>query len=310
MGQRVALLGATSHMAKGLIGNFCRAGRVELFLFARDMDKTRDFLRGIGAGRGIHVKSVEAFGQDRYDVVINCIGIGSPRILGQAGASIFTLTETYDDLVLGYLRKHPKALYINFSSGAVYGNSFHAPVTKKTPCGFSVNDLSAKDYYGIAKLNAEAKHRAAGALHIVDIRAFSYFSRFIDLDSGYFLTDMIRCLKAGQEFVTDGSDFVRDYLHPADLYRLVGGIMEAKRFNGVLDAYSRKPVSKSAILTYFKKAYGLRCRLAGKLRAISPTGEKSFYCSLSREAARLGYKPGFSSLETIAEESKYLLKMP
>ena len=206
---------------------------------------------------------------------------------------MFKLTEEFDNMILGYLRRYPDALHINFSSGAVYS--------------ISVNDIKPEHYYGIAKLHQEAKHRALRKLNIVDIRLFSYFSRFIELDSGYFLTELIKSLKTKETFVTDPNNFVRDFLAPQDLFDLICLIIKAEPFNGAIDAYSSMPISKFKLLDYFVKNYSLKYTINRGLKFLCPTGLKSRYCSSSKKAAGLGYRPKFSSLEAVAMESKYML---
>ncbi|PIQ85450.1 MAG: hypothetical protein COV73_05725 [Candidatus Omnitrophica bacterium CG11_big_fil_rev_8_21_14_0_20_43_6] len=294
MPKKIAILGASGHIAKGLILNFMQQAKAqELFLFARSPKKVKKFLSAQSLKGNPHIYDFKHFLRLKYDVIINCVGLGTPAELKQASAEVFKLTEEFDNLILGYLRRNPKTIYINFSSGAVY-------------C-VSVNDLKPEHYYGIAKLHQEAKHRALPKLNIVDLRIFSYFSRFIELDSGYFLTELLKCLKAKKALVTDACDFVRDFLAPGDLFNLIGLVIKRKPFNGVLDVYSLRPVTKFKLLEYFVKNYSLKYIIKRSLKLACPTGVKVRYCPHSRKAASLGYKPKFSSLAAVAMEAKYLL---
>jgi len=293
MKKNIAILGATSHIAKGLILNFMQSKENEPFLFARVPKKVKEFLKGNSLPLNRHIYEFKHFRREKYDVIINCVGLGTPEKVKEASAEVFRLTEEFDNMVLEYLSRYPKTLYINFSSGAVYS--------------VSVNDIKPEHYYGIAKLHQEARHRALKKLNIVDLRVFSYFSRFIELDSGYFLTELIKSLKRKKIFVTNPCDFVRDFLAPQDLFDLICLIIKAKPFNGVIDAYSSMPVSKFKLLDYFVKNYSLKYTINCGLKLTCPTGVKSRYCSSSKKAAGLGYKPKFSSLEVVAMESKYML---
>ena len=219
--------------------------------------------------------------------------MGAPAKIKKENGKLFKLTEEFDNMILEYLGRYPSTLYINFSSGVVYN--------------ISVNDIKPQHYYGIAKLHQEAKHRALKKLNIVDIRVFSYFSRFITLDSGYFLAELIKSLKMKKTFITDSCDFVRDFIAPRDLFDLICLIIKAKPFNGAIDAYSSMPVTKFKLLDYFVKNYSLKYNIKRDLKLTSPTGSKSRYCPGSRKAAGLGYRPKFSSLEAVAMESKYIL---
>ena len=293
MPKQIAILGATSHIAQGLIFNFKQTKNNELFLFARIPKKVKEFLKENSLPCNRRVYEFKHFQRGKYDVIINCVGLGTPAKVKEANAGVFKLTEEFDNLVLAYLLRHPKTLYINFSSGA----SYH----------LSVNDIKPEHYYGIAKLHQEAKHRALEKLNIVDLRVFSYFSRFIDMNAGYFLTELLKSLKKKRVFITNACDFIRDFISPDDLFNLICRIIKAKPFNGVLEAYSAKPVSKFKLLDYFVKKYSLKYAFDRDLKLACPTGVKSRYYPHSKRAASLGYKPEFSSLKAVAVESKYIL---
>ncbi len=307
MNKKIAILGATSHIAKGLIYNFIRENEYKLFLFARSPEKTKEFLKVNGLKGNINLVNFKHLGRKEYDFIINCVGAGTPNKVRDNPASVFSITEEYDDMVLAYLSRFVKTGCINFSSGAVYGSSFKEAAGDSSLHNIPVNGFNRQDYYGIAKINSEAKHRAQKDSNIVDIRVFAYFSRFIDLKAGYFLTDLIEKIRQDSEFATNSCDFIRDYLHPSDLFELIKLIMARKPFNAALDAYSLAPVSKFELLDYFAKNYGLKYRVDEKLEFSCPTGEKNIYYSNSRRAADLGYKPKYSSIDAVMKEASFIL---
>jgi nucleoside-diphosphate-sugar epimerase len=294
MKKSIAILGATSHIAKGLILSFLEDGGNKLFLFSRVPRRVSRFLRAYKLGKSCYVNGFKQFRKGKYDVVINCVGLGAPSRIAVEGSNIFTLTEKFDNLVLRYLKLHPKTIYINFSSGAVY------TITPDT--------LKPEHFYGIAKLYQEARHRAMGKFNIVDIRVFSYFSRFIGLDSGYFLTELIKSIKKGSVFVTTPCDFTRDFLSKEDLFSLVCLVIRARPFNDVVEAYSLRTVSKFDLLDYFARKYSLKYTIKHGIKINCPTGRKDRYFSTSKKAhVLLGYRPKFSSLQTVMKEAGYLL---
>lgn len=304
----IAILGATSHIAKGLIYNFSRAVEYkDLYLFARSKSNLGLFLKQIKCSYLYQRKGFSDFSKHHYDVIINCVGLGTPVKVRGASEDLFKLTEEFDNMVLKYLQRHPDTIYINFSSGAVYGTTFTHMVDNDSRLNIMVNNIKPENYYGIAKLYSEVKHRALKNLKIVDLRIFSYFSRFIDLDSGYFLTELIKSIKKKKVFITSPCDFIRDILSQQDLFDLIRLIIKSKPFNGAFDAYSSKPVSKFELLDYFVKNYSLKFIPDDKFDSTCPTGKKQFYCSGSRTASRLGYHPKFSSLGNVANEAAYLL---
>ena len=306
-GKRIALIGATSHIAKGIIAGFSSRQEAALLLYARAPERVSDFLAASGGNSSAEVFPLTSFGSQPCDVIINCIGIGDPGKLKREPASIFTLTADWDSLVLDTLQRQPDTLYVNFSSGAVYGTDFSQPVNETSSALFSPNALHAEEFYGIAKLHSEARHRALAHLNIVDLRVFGYFSRYIDLETRYLLTEIINCLKSGTELLTTADNIIRDYVHPGDLAALVERCIDRRRLNDVFDVYSLQPVAKFEVLDYFAARYGLRYRVAGECGVMTATGKKAHYYSCSRRAADLGYQPAYSSLECIRTESEKIM---
>ena len=117
-----------------------------------------------------------------------------------------------------------------------------------------------EDYYGIVRINAEAKHRAHRNLRIIDLRIFSYFSRYINLTDGYFITDVMEAILDNKVLVTDSTNIVRDYLHPEDLFSMIVKCVHAGKINQAIDVSSSRPVAKQEILDYFTSEYGLKYR--------------------------------------------------
>lgn len=308
---KIAILGSSSHIAKGLINNFLQSREFSLHLYTRSPDKVRSFLGAIG--KAPHKDCVTRedymdFIKCSYDVVINCVGVGTMNKPGNNYSDYFTVTERYDNLIIEYLLKNPDTLYISFSSGVVYGRGFSAPVEENTMNSIRVNNVTKEDYYAIARLNSEAKHRSFKILKIVDLRLFSYFSRFIDLTDGYFITEVLDCILNKKTLVTDDVNIVRDYVHPADLSSIIRKCMDAGKINAAFDVTSAKPVEKREILDYFSVKYDLKYEINQSLSHVSATGSKNIYCSKYDNAASIGYKPSFSSMDVIKQESKYILK--
>lgn len=329
-GKKIAILGATGHIAKGLIDGFCRevaplanakdeislhqrrdlCERYDLYeryyLFARSLERLGEFLANIQSNNVLPMEFAQ-FDSNEYDVIINCVGIGDPAKLKNVGTSIFSLTETYDNMILDYLQAHPDTLYINFSSGGAYGTDFSIPVEESTYAKIDINHITPSSFYAIAKINAEAKHRAMADKNIIDLRVFGYFSRFIDLNAQYFMSEVVSCVKNNRVLVTGQENITRDYVHPHDLISLIEKCIAKHRLNDVFDVYTQKPVTKFEILDYFSKEYGLKYTIKDNLKISSATGSKNHYYSENRKAEKLGYYPEFTSLDAVIEETKFLL---
>jgi len=305
----IAIVGASSHIAKGLIIMALESGQTaRLWLYARSPDKVKSFLVDMGHAeddrcvvRGISELAGGA------DIIINCVGVGNPSGVVRIGAEIRRLTAEYDDLLLGILERHRETLLVALSSGVVYGRDFSCPATAQAEERIAADRLDPADHYAVAKAQSEARHRARPDLSIVDLRVFGYFSRWIDLNAGFLLTDVLAAAKSGTTLTTGPEDVVRDYAHPSDLYSMIGCCAARRPLNTVLDVYSAAPARKSEILGYFGGMYGLQWKTAAGKELTSPTGLKAHYYSLNRKAEGFGYNPKMTSLECIAAESRAIL---
>ena len=304
---KIAILGSTGHIAKSLIYYFSKEKNCELYLFARSTEKLNEFIKTLINNKDFKVAPFEDFNNYFYDVVINCIGIRSSEV-ERNFLLYFKITEKFDNLIIDYLSKNNSTIYINFSSGAVYGTDFKKPVNKKTKCKLDVNNILPTDFYKIAKINSEAKHRCLNKFNIVDIRIFSYFSRFIDINSNYFICDLIRSIKNSIVFKTSPVNIIRDYIHPYDLFSLVQTIIIKKKINDAFDAYSKMSISKFEIIEYFKNKYNLKYTVIKSFDNSTLTGFKEVYYSKNTKANRIGYKPDYSSLECIIQEVNEIIK--
>jgi nucleoside-diphosphate-sugar epimerase len=249
----------------------------------------------------------DKFGAEAYDAVINFVGVGDPARAATMGASILEITQKYDALAIAYVKVNPEVRYVFLSSGAVYGTTFLKPVDQDTPAVVPVNHLGAENYYSVAKLYAEANHRALSPLPIVDIRIFNYFSRTSDIAARFFVSDMLRAIRDGREFETGSATMHRDYLVPSDFFSLVDCILRGPLANMAVDAYTRAPVEKFELLDAMERTFGLQYRTTPSPSVVNATGVKTFYYSQNRKAEQFGYQPRQTSLEGVLAESKAIL---
>lgn len=307
----IAIMGATSHIAKGLIDNFLQTRDDHLYLFTRSLDTISLFLETIvsqGSDNFTICTDYREFTSLPYDIIINCVGVETRNKHNCDFTRYFSVTEKFDGLAINYLQnRNPEALYISFSSGAVYGKGFSEPADEFTKNCVQVNHVAQEDYYGIVRINAEAKHRAHAEFRIVDLRIFSYFSRYINLTDGYFITDVMEAILANKMLVTDSTNIVRDYLHPNDLFAMVINCINAGKINKAIDVNSSSPVTKQEILDYFSSEYDLKyiCRQSND--NASATGAKDNYYSTCCGSSQVGYLPQFSSMDTLSHEARYIL---
>ena len=304
--KNIAIFGSTGHIGKNLISFFIKNNDFKIFLFSRDIKKFES-LKMIFSDT-MSFNTYDDFGKNEYDVIINCVGISNPNEFEKNSRSIFDIAEFYDTMVLDYLKNFPTTLYINLSSGAVFSGEFDKPVDDSSTYKFDVNGINKGEMYSISKMYLESKHRSLPDLNIVDLRIFGFFSRFIDVNAGFFMSELLQALKNKSEFITDKKDFVRDYVNPKDFYDLTKNCIANKKINDVFDVYSKEIISKFQILEECFNKFDLKFKLVEKIESVSPTGVKKNYYSLSRKAEKINYFPQFSSLETILNESSLFLE--
>lgn len=304
---RIAILGATSQIARDLIVAFSAAEEKKLHLFARRPDEVKKWLASAGLAERFPVGGFSGFAMQEFDAVINFVGVGNPAQAAAMGSSIFDVTLRYDELVLDYLKSYPACRYLFLSSGAAYGSSFNEPVSRGTPAVVGINNLAPHEWYGVAKLHAECRHRALPEFPIVDIRVFNYFSRTQDINARFLITDMLRAIRDKTVLKTSCDYIVRDYLHPSDFYRLVCAVLSAPATNGAVDCYTRAPIDKPNLLAVMQKKFGLRYEVTETTTSVNATGSKPNYYSLNRRAADFGYQPGLTSIEGVLREAGVVL---
>lgn len=305
---RIAILGATSQIARDLIVSFSGSAGEHLHLFARRPEEVTKWLESAGMPKRYPVDDFSGFAKQEFDAVINFVGVGNPAQAVAMGNSIFDVTLRFDEMVLDYLQTHPACRYLFLSSGAAYGSSFKEPAKRETSAVVAINDLAPHEWYGVAKLHAECRHRAHPELAIIDIRVFNYFSRTQDINARFLITDMLRAIRDRTVLKTSPDYIVRDFLHPSDFYNLVHALLSSPAANAAVDCYSRAPIDKPNLLAAMQKQFGLRYEVAEAAASVNATGGKPHYYSLNTRAADFGYRPALSSLEGILCEATALLQ--
>jgi len=300
---RIAVLGATSQIAKDLVQLFAERSSHELALYARRPDVVAQRMTRVGLAGRYAVADFAAFGPDEhFDAILNFVGVDDPARAAAMGATIFDVTLKYDELALYYVRQHPDCRYLFLSSGAAYGSSFDEPVDENTKAVVPINNLKPQDWYGVAKLHAECRHRALAHLPIVDIRVFNYFSHTQDMDARFLMTDIVRAIRDKSVLKTSADYIVRDFIHPSDFFSLVKVILAAPATNAVVDAYSKAPIDKPSLLAALQEKFGLQYETVQTGAAVNATGSKPHYYSLNTQAADFGYRPSSTSLDGIILE--------
>lgn len=310
-GATIAILGATSQIARDFVVRAAKAGTATLALFARDPVRVTAWLARQGLAGRFAVDALERFVDGEHAAILNFIGVGDPVRAVAMGAGIFEATRRWDDAVLDYLRRSPETRYVFLSSGAVYGDAFEAPVDRGSAARFPVNALGAQHWYGLAKLAAEAAHRAEAGRTIIDLRIFNYVSGTADIEARFLITDCARAIRDHRPIETTEQAMVRDYLGPEDFHRLVAACLAAPAgTNTAADAHTLAPITKTVLLDLLGAEFGLDYRYVGTTAIVNATGAKPYYYSLDRTAAGWGYVPRYDSADTLRIEVAALLGCP
>lgn len=307
---RIAILGATSQIARDLTELFATHNMQTLVLYARRPEAVYEWLTRVHLSERYVVHGFDAFGtHEHFDAIINFVGVGNPTQAAAMGASIFDVTLKFDDMALNYIRQHPTCRYIFLSSGAAYGASFDAPVNANTRATVPINNLQPQDWYGVAKLHAECRHRALAPLPIIDIRVFNYFSHTQDMEARFLITDILRAICDKTVLKTSADCIVRDFIHPSDFCNLVNAILAAPATNTVVDAYSKAPIDKPTLLAAMHEKFDLKYEIVQTDAGVNATGGKPHYYSLNMRAAECGYLPALTSLQSVLEEASHMLNL-
>ncbi len=304
---KIAILGATSEIAKDLIVLLSNEKDKYLHLFARRPEEVTKWSKNIRLSKATHADSFDVFNSQDFDVIINFVGVGNPEKAAAMGSSIFDVTIYYDELALRYLQKNPKCRYIFLSSGAAYCSTFKIPADETTNAIVDINNLHAQDWYGVSKLHAECRHRSLSSLPIVDLRVFNYFSHTQNMESRFLITDIVRSIRDKATLKTSSEVMLRDYITPKDFHSIISAVLNSTPKNDVIDCYSKSPIEKSILLEAMKEEFGLQYEYAENAEGINATGRKPYYYSLNKRASLFGYQPSLTSLEGIIYEAKHIL---
>ena len=300
---KIAILGATSQIAKDLILSFSKNKVYDFSLFVRKVKLLEEWINNENLNENYQVQEYSNFSNNqKYDVIINFVGVGDPEKSQEIGNNIFKITEQYDEMVLEYLKCNKETKYIFLSSGAVYGGDYKYPVNKDALATIDINNLAVTDWYAIAKLYAEAKHRSLPNLFIVDVRVFNYFSHTQSMNARFLITDIIHAIKNKEVFKTSSENIARDFITPPDFYNLIRTIIDFKPINIALDCYTKSPVLKFDLLSEFGSKFGLKYEVGKDIDIVNATGAKLNYYSVNKAAKSMGYNPKNTSLEGIIQE--------
>ena len=304
---RIAILGATSQIAQDLLLSFSRHKSYEFSLYGLNVELLEEWINIVNLDKKYQIQEYSNFNNNqKYDLIINFVGIGDPAKVQEMGNNIFKITEQYDEMVLEYLKCNKETKYIFLSSGAVYGGDYEKPVNENTVAMIDINNLGPTNWYTIAKLYAEAKHRSLSDLPIVDVRVFNYFSHTQDMSASFLITDIIHAIKNKEVFKTSSENIARDFITPPDFYNLIRTIIDFKPINIALDCYTKSPVLKFDLLSEFGSKFGLKYEVGKDIDIVNATGAKLNYYSVNKVAKSMGYSPKNTSLEGIIQEINLL----
>lgn len=303
----IAILGATGYIGRALLHEFGQDSGAEVVGYSRNVEAAKKTLAGYKVDF-VEIKDYGELADHKYDALINATGIGSPKKLNADPAAVFQVTEEMDDIVFQYLDKYPESRVFNLSSGAVYGQFASSYVTPESAASFSINKLSVKDSYALAKLYSEARHRALKDRFIIDLRVFAFVSRFLDAEDSFLVSEIAKCLRENQTIKTKPDDMVRDFTTAKDIADTIRFLLAQQPTNDVFDLKSGEAVSKFELLNQLKEELKLSYEVED-IKEMSPTGTKNIYAPKESKLETLGYKPSRTSLENVVTELRSFLAL-
>jgi nucleoside-diphosphate-sugar epimerase len=310
----IVVLGATSQIARDFMIHAHRTHGAEFALFARRPESAAAYLTANNLPTGWVTGTLRDFRAASTRIpeaagIVNFVGVGDPAKAKEMGAGIFDATLESDSLARAFIADRPGTPYVFYSSGAVYGTTFTAPADAASQSIVPVNALEPQHYYTVSKLHAEATHRSSIGATILDLRIFNYFSRTQDLGARFLIADMLRCVAERTVFETTDAAMTRDYIHPEDLCELMMALLSAPRgTNQPVDAYSAAAITKAELVELFQREFGLKVAIKASVQTVQATGAKPEYYSRNRAAEALGYRPRYTSAESVLIEGRALLE--
>ena len=281
MMKRISILGANSQIAKSLIPLFKKNFLIDLYSRKKIIFKDKN----------ITTYKFNEFPQNKNIVaVINCAGPGDPKV-HRNKKNIFKIFDTIDNNILRYIEDNQKIKYINISTGVVLN-------IKKMSNILTKNNF---DYVN-TKLYLERKHRLLKNLKIYDLRIFGFFSRYISLNAGFFLSQVLKSLKNDKILLVDSVNNSRDYIGGYDLYKFIKKLINKNFSNSAFNLLSKKKASKFDILKFYKKKYKLKFIIYNKKNS-SKSNSKSLINSNIKKS--IHFKPKYDSFKLIKEETKH-----
>lgn len=302
--KKIAILGSTGYVGRSLLRElFLEKENYELFLFYRSKKTLYSCIADMEKKTKYNALPLRNFKQGEYDIVLNCTGVSSNPDTQKNPYELFKVAEEVDSLIINNLFLHPKTLYINISSGVVYGDNFKTSVTEETTTTLPSGFLKIGEPYAITKINAEAKHRALSTFNIVDIRVFGFFGSLVNTNSPFLMSEIVKAILEKSVFITNKDNIVRDYVNAKDIIALIKRIAKKKKINDYFDIYSKKPISKFDLIEALSKKYTMSYKVNQVMPNTQKIITKSSYFSRSKKATKLlGYKPTQTSLEAIITE--------
>lgn len=302
---KIAILGANGQIGKSLICQLHEEFKLQLF--ARKTEDVLSFLkRRFSKSDGFDVCDLKEFGAGNYDVIINAAGPGDPSEQRISNSNILDVSEKLDRMVLDYLDKFPQTSYIYFSTGAVYDGDYKQAVDENSVLSLSVDKLEGPQLYALAKLSAEARHRARPHNKIADIRLFGYISPFLNMQGSFFLSEVLKAVVQKTTFQTTPSDFVRDFVGPQEMADLMRCLIKNNVPNGAYDLYSKMPVTKFEMINACVDRLNFKFEVSGN-DADDKAVVKPSCISLRPQSRQIGYAPKGNSLEIVVRELKEAL---
>ena len=275
---RIAILGSSSSIYGSVKKAHSVFGGHEIFEFSRSP------LTKSGKQQGSRPAKLDDFlhSTDVFDVLLNFIGSGDPKLPKAQERELSSAMEFWDSVVVGKMRRLRIRNYWHMSSGIAGRQG-----TEDTP-----------GTYSATKRALESEHGESG-LPIVDIRVYGFADRSAHFVPGSLIGDIRSTIDIGGTLRVDSADIVRDYCGASELSQMFTILLEQRECNGIVELESQAPLRKFDLLDELQRQGQLDYEIVSQTQS-TMTGEKLHYTP-SGEHRLNNFKPLRTSMKVVMD---------
>lgn len=247
-----------------------------------------------------HTDYAAIFGQQHWDVCINCTGAASVPASWADPARDFQLnTAKVLEMLEGLRKASPQTRFVHISSAAVYGNPEKLPISEDAPS----RPVSP---YGWHKMQAEQICREYVAIHGMQTLSLRVFSAFGPGLRKQLFWDVYQKARANTRLELFGTGReTRDFIFVEDLAACIELLIHRATFDGrVLNVGSGESIAvKQAISTLLEQlGWERELVFSGEERA----GDPCYWRADIGQIKSIGFQPSYTLADGLAQVAQWM----